>query len=341
MRALAILVGFIALHRRLPSAPTPSSARSARRTAPTTTATATPRSPRRAAARCCRPRTSRPSSPRCTAELGPEARLMSLDVKWTEANAIAVQGDHSVYVDIDASGRSQSRINDDAASLAARDAAQPHRRRRDRPPGRERRRSRTARRSRRSSSRAPARASGTIDMVRGEPDRLIANLDGSGVRLSGEPNPEPVGAAPGLAAAQGQPREGARRGQEGRAGRDEDRRLRHPPRPRVVHVGPGQPPARARLRLRRAARPSRDISAKTGAPEQGSVTFDQIDTKALDRMAALEAGQGPRQRAVRAAQPAGVRRRQGGPLDVPHERQRPGLRHRRPARAPRDVARKE
>jgi hypothetical protein len=33
-------------------------------------------------------------------------------------------------------------------------------------------------------------------MERGEPDRYVANLDGSGLRIPGEPNPNPVGAAP-------------------------------------------------------------------------------------------------------------------------------------------------
>ncbi len=36
----------------------------------------------------------------------------------------------------------------------------------------------------------------TVHMTGGTPDTLIANLDGGGVRLQGEPNPEPVGAAP-------------------------------------------------------------------------------------------------------------------------------------------------
>jgi hypothetical protein len=33
-------------------------------------------------------------------------------------------------------------------------------------------------------------------MRSGEPDAYVANLDGSGVRLPGEPNPEPIGASP-------------------------------------------------------------------------------------------------------------------------------------------------
>ena len=35
-----------------------------------------------------------------------------------------------------------------------------------------------------------------VEMLRGEPDTFIANLDGSGLRLSGEPNPDPLGASP-------------------------------------------------------------------------------------------------------------------------------------------------
>jgi hypothetical protein len=35
-----------------------------------------------------------------------------------------------------------------------------------------------------------------VYMSSGEPDQYIANLDGSGVRLPGEPNPDPVGASP-------------------------------------------------------------------------------------------------------------------------------------------------
>ena len=37
----------------------------------------------------------------------------------------------------------------------------------------------------------------SVDMLDGgEPDRFVANLDGKGLRLPGEPNPEPIGAAP-------------------------------------------------------------------------------------------------------------------------------------------------
>ncbi len=215
-------------------------------------------------------------------ELGPEARLMSLDVKWTEANAIAVQGDHSVYIDIDASGRSQSRINYDAASLGARtplsriDAAAIDR----------------LVASAQEQNRAPVEEiqldgssrQWNIDMVRGEPDRLIANLDGSGVRLSGEPNPEPVGAAPDsllLKANLEKVLAAAKKDAQG-ATKIVDFDIR---------------PDRASFTLDRGTREleldygydaqltSRNISAKTGAPEQGSVTFDQIDTAALDRMA--------------------------------------------------------
>jgi hypothetical protein len=35
----------------------------------------------------------------------------------------------------------------------------------------------------------------TVEMLRGTPDSFIANLDGGGLRLSGEENPEPIGAS--------------------------------------------------------------------------------------------------------------------------------------------------
>jgi hypothetical protein len=36
----------------------------------------------------------------------------------------------------------------------------------------------------------------TVEMLRGEPDSFLANLDGGGLRLSGEENPEPIGGSP-------------------------------------------------------------------------------------------------------------------------------------------------
>ena len=124
--------------------------------------------------------------------LGPEALLQTFLVRPDSATAIARVGDRVVHVDIDAAARTRNRDSG---------LAEP---------------ARLVPLSRIDASvvdgivRAAERETGapvedlsvqgtwewSVGMERGEPDRYVANLDGSGLRIPGEPNPEPVGAAP-------------------------------------------------------------------------------------------------------------------------------------------------
>ena len=126
-------------------------------------------------------------------ELGAGGAIESLDLQPLEASASGRSGGVRKLVYIDASGRSRSQDGGEATPAA---------------------RSRSSRldaaaidklvSGARKQASAPVErmtlAGGprewTVHMTGGEPDTLIANLDGGGLRLQGEPNPEPVGAAP-------------------------------------------------------------------------------------------------------------------------------------------------
>jgi hypothetical protein len=122
-----------------------------------------------------------------------------------------------------------------------------------------------------------------VDMDGGEPDAFIANLDGAGLRLSGEPNPVGIGDTP-------------------------DSLLRAENLEQVIAAARKEAPADARLtgfdiRPDRvsfgldtggrtltldygydAQLTSRDVSARTGAPTT-SIDWEQIHPEAIERMA--------------------------------------------------------
>ncbi len=121
-------------------------------------------------------------------ELGADGGLQSLTVELFVANAIAQSNGGLRYVQVDASGRSRSRDGDRADPAAQVPVARIDPAAIDRivaktGPAIERLTLQGTREWR-------------IDMRSGEPDAYVANLDGTGVRLPGEPNPEPVGAGP-------------------------------------------------------------------------------------------------------------------------------------------------
>ena len=124
--------------------------------------------------------------------LGPEALLQSLTVEPDSALAIARAGDRLVNVDVDASARTRVRdggradpagliplaridasVVDEIVAAAERETGAPV-----------------------EDLSIQDSWEWSVRMEHGEPDRYVANFDGSGLRLPGEPNPEPVGAAP-------------------------------------------------------------------------------------------------------------------------------------------------
>ncbi len=180
-------------------------------------------------------------------ELGPDGALESLTVRPTDASAQAREGELVRYVDIDASGRSRSRVGDRATPaglvpVARIDAAAIDR-----------------------IVLEAAKAAGvyveglslyggtrewSVEMLDGgEPDRFVANLDGKGLRLPGEPNPEPIGAAARLTAARRQPRARAGRRAQGDVRRCACDVVRRPARERLSGVRSERPDARAGLQL--------------------------------------------------------------------------------------------
>lgn len=121
-------------------------------------------------------------------ELGEDAALQSLTVKLTDADAVADSNGVLRYVDVDASGRSRARDGDRAepaalVPLARIDPAAIDRIVAKTGPGIE------------WMTLQGSTREWVIHMQSGEPDRYLANLDGSGVRLPGEPNPEPIAAS--------------------------------------------------------------------------------------------------------------------------------------------------
>lgn len=123
-------------------------------------------------------------------ELGADGRIVNLNVELLEATATAVEGDRLVNVRIDAAGRSEKNAFGDAEprgtmpvskidagavdvirAAAQKETGEPVK----------------------NLSLYGANRQWTVYMLRGEPDSFIANLDGKGLRLSGEENPDPVG----------------------------------------------------------------------------------------------------------------------------------------------------
>jgi hypothetical protein len=211
-------------------------------------------------------------------ELGPDGGLQSLTVKRDEASAIARVGDHLVFVDVDASGRSRRRDGDGADPAALVPVARLEAGAIDKLVREAQRQSHTV---------VEGLALGgsrewNVDMVGGEPDHFLGNLDGSGLRIPGEPNPEPIGASP-------------------------DSLLRAKNLSRVIAAARTQAPdaqvtdfdvrpERASFELQTGGRElvldygydaqltSRTLRARTGV-DGGSIKFDDIDPEAPERMA--------------------------------------------------------
>jgi len=124
-------------------------------------------------------------------ELGSDGRLQSLNVELLEADATATVGDRMVRVEIDAGGRSQQRDIGDATPAGTLPVSKLDPRAVDRI-------TKAAMKETGSPVESLALYGGnrqwTANMLRGEPDSFIANLNGKGLRLSGEENPEPAGA---------------------------------------------------------------------------------------------------------------------------------------------------
>ena len=127
-------------------------------------------------------------------ELGAEGRLTYLNLKLTEASGTGKRADgREVSVQIDASGRSRANETGGDENLtatlplskldpAAIDTMTQAARKETGVPVEELRLQGSSR-------------EWTVEMLRGTPDSFIANLDGGGLRLSGEENPEPIGAS--------------------------------------------------------------------------------------------------------------------------------------------------
>jgi hypothetical protein len=213
-------------------------------------------------------------------EAGADGLITNLSVERAEASASVKVGDRMRTVEIDASGRSRTR-GDDAASKtvwmpvsrldpAAIDAMVGEAQKQARAIVETLRLTTTTR-------------EWTVDMDGGEPDSFIANLDGGGLRLSGEPNPVGPGAAP-------------------------DSLLREENLVKVIAAAREEAPAGARL-LHFDIRPDRvsfdletggrqlslgygydaqstgrTLSAKTGA-DVPTIEWDDVDASAPERMA--------------------------------------------------------
>jgi hypothetical protein len=126
-------------------------------------------------------------------ELGAHGGVQSLSLESGGASVLAQVDGRQRYVDVDASGRSRSRDGDRAQPAALVPVAKIDARALDR----------ISRAAEKESS-VPvervilqgAQREWLVFMRNGEPDQFVANLDGRGLRLPGEPNPDPVGAGP-------------------------------------------------------------------------------------------------------------------------------------------------
>jgi hypothetical protein len=126
-------------------------------------------------------------------ELGADGTISYLRVELSEATATGRKGNQEFSIQVDASGRSRALPSGARPSLAALipvakiDPAAVDK----------------VVKAAREETGSPVEsltlsANGRewrADMLRGEPDSFIANFDGSGLRISGEPNPVPQGAA--------------------------------------------------------------------------------------------------------------------------------------------------
>jgi hypothetical protein len=210
-------------------------------------------------------------------ELGPDGAVESLDLQPLQATASGRSGDVRKLVYIDASGRSRSQDGGAPSPAASVPVSRLDAGAIDKLVA-----------GARKEANAPVEnltlAGGsrewTVHMTGGEPDTLVGNLDGGGVRLQGEPNPEPVGAAPdSMLRAENLSRVLAAAAKEGKQVTGLDVR---PDRVSVTFDANGRT-----LELDYgydAQLTSRDVRAKTGAPEK-SVPIGDIEPDAIERMA--------------------------------------------------------
>lgn len=126
-------------------------------------------------------------------ELGADGRITNLNVELLQATATAIEGKNRITIRIDAAGRSESNVFDEAEPTGTMpvskidvDAVDVIRAAAQKETGE----------PVKSLSLYGGNRQWTVYMLRGEPDSFIANLDGKGLRLSGEENPEPIGAEP-------------------------------------------------------------------------------------------------------------------------------------------------
>jgi hypothetical protein len=126
-------------------------------------------------------------------ELGADGRIQSLNVSLLEADATARVENRLVRVEIDAAGRSQQRDIGDAEPSGTFPVSKLDPKALDR----------ITRAARKETGEPVEKLSlyghdrqWQVSMLRGEPDTFVANLNGRGLRLSGEENPEPGGAQP-------------------------------------------------------------------------------------------------------------------------------------------------
>jgi hypothetical protein len=212
-------------------------------------------------------------------------RALAILVVWVAALAIARVGDRLRYVDVDASARTRlrdggpaepagliplSRLDavavDGIVAAAQRETGAPV-----------------------ESLSVQDSWEWSVGMERGEPDRYVANLDGSGLRLPGEPNPEPIGAAPhSLLRAENLGRVfAAAKAEAGAGARVVDLDIR----PHDVSLGLETPNGRT-LALDygyEAVLRRRDIAPRRGAG-RGSVGFGDLEPDLVERVA-RDAGQ--------------------------------------------------
>jgi hypothetical protein len=209
-------------------------------------------------------------------ELGPDGALESLDLQPLEASASGRSGGVRKLIYIDASGRSRAQDGGEAAPAATVPVSRLDASAIDKlVAGARKQASAPVERI----TLAGAQREWTVRLTGGEPDTLIANLDGGGVRLQGEPNPEPVGAAPdSLLRAENLQRVLAAAAKEGTQVTGLDVR---PDRVSVTFDANGRT-----LELDYgydAQLTSRDVRAKSG--DEKAVAIDAIDPAAIERMA--------------------------------------------------------
>ncbi|MDA0168943.1 hypothetical protein OJ998_07590 [Solirubrobacter taibaiensis] len=231
-------------------------------------------------------------------ELGPDGRIQNLNVELLQADVTAVEGGRLVRVEIDAAGRSQKRDVGDSTPSGTMPVSKLDPKALDR----------ITKAARKETGEPVEKLSlygssrqWNVDMLRGEPDSFIANLNGKGLRLSGEENPEPGGAEPdSLMRAKNFQKVLDAIGKEGN--RVLDITL-WPERASVVVEKDGRA---VNLQFGFDAElTNRDVAALNGAQTE-SIPLKSIDPKALERMAKSKYVKGLKNAMYAILRPAGV-----------------------------------